>query len=76
MLENSVVDPDPDPYVFGPPGSGSGPSSKNSKKNLHLLFYDFLSLNNDANVVSKLFCVAALKVTDENSRFLLRIRIR
>ncbi len=24
MLENSVADPDPNPSVFGPPGSGSG----------------------------------------------------
>jgi hypothetical protein len=25
VVENSVADPDPDPHVFGPPGSGSGP---------------------------------------------------
>ncbi len=24
MVGDSVVDPEPDPYVFGPPGSGSG----------------------------------------------------
>jgi hypothetical protein len=53
---NSVVDPDP--YVFGPPGSVSQvriririllSSSKNSKKNLDFplfcdLIYDFLTL--------------------------------
>jgi hypothetical protein len=49
------VDPDPDsePYVFGPPGSGS---SKISKKNLDsycfVTFYDFLSFKN-VNVSSK-----------------------
>ncbi len=24
LVGDSVVNPDPDPYVFGPPGSGSG----------------------------------------------------
>jgi hypothetical protein len=41
---------DPDPHVFGPPGSG------NSKKNLDSYYFvtlfDFLSLN-DVNVPSK-----------------------
>jgi hypothetical protein len=48
-LKSIVVDPDP--YVFGPPGSGSGSDhsmiKKNSKKTLNStvlrLFYDFLS---------------------------------
>jgi hypothetical protein len=55
--------PDPDPHVFGPPGSGStsqmygsGSSCKNSKKNLDsfyfVTFFDFLSLKNDVNVPS------------------------
>ncbi len=38
----SVADQDPqDPYVFGPPGSGSGSFniSKNSKKNLLYVFH-------------------------------------
>ncbi len=46
--------------------------------------YDFLSLKNYINVASKViskkseneFCVAVLKVTDENSRIWSRIRIR
>jgi hypothetical protein len=39
------VDPDPpDPYIFGPPGSGFG--------SFYLLF-DFLTLKNDVNVPSK-----------------------
>jgi len=28
LSEGSVVDPDPDPHVFGPPGSGSGSTSQ------------------------------------------------
>jgi hypothetical protein len=54
----SVPDPyPPDPHVFGPPGSGSGSSCKNSKKNLDsyyfMALFDFLSLKNDVNVPSK-----------------------
>jgi hypothetical protein len=53
-----VADPDPsDPYVFGPPGSGSvsqmtdpDPSIIKQKK---LLLFDLLSLKNDVNVPSK-----------------------
>ncbi len=50
---------DPDPRVFGPPGSGSTSlsSCKNSKKNLDSYYlvtlFDFLSLKNDVNVASK-----------------------
>jgi hypothetical protein len=57
---------DLDPYVFGPPGSGSImfvqirilPSSSKSSKTLIstallLLFYDFLSSKKDVNVPSK-----------------------
>jgi hypothetical protein len=62
LLKTSV--PDPDPHVFGPPGSGSTnqryPSIimlKNSKKNLDSFYFvtlfDFLSLKNDVNVPSK-----------------------
>jgi hypothetical protein len=59
----SVVDPDP--YVFGTPGSGSGSISqrygsvsfyhqaKIVRKPWFLLFSDFLSLKNDVNVPSK-----------------------
>ncbi len=67
LLKLSIV-VDPDPYVFGPPGSGFFhyfvririlPSkSKNSKKNLHLslLFCDFLlfiPMKTDVNIPSK-----------------------
>jgi hypothetical protein len=53
-------DPNPDPHVFWPPGSGSGSYyeiCKNSKKNLDsdyfVTLFDFLSLKNDVNVASK-----------------------
>jgi hypothetical protein len=65
---------DPDPHVFGPPGSGSGSTSqrygsgsfhqhaKNSKKNLDSYYFvtlfDFLSLKND--VISIKNCVKKL----------------
>ncbi len=64
-IYGSVADPDPNPHVFGPPGSGSisqrygsGSSScKNSKKNLDSYYFvtlfDFLSLKKDVNVPSK-----------------------
>jgi hypothetical protein len=74
-VKSSVANPDPnpdldppDPYVFGPPGSGSicqrygsGSGSftswKISKKNLDsynfVTLFDFLSLKNDVNVPSK-----------------------
>jgi hypothetical protein len=55
------VDPDPqDPYVFGPPGSGSGSISTRYESgsgslipNDLRLLYDFLSLKNYVNVASK-----------------------
>ncbi len=55
--DTSVPDSNPDPHVFGPPGSGSGSASKNRKKTLlptvlWLLLY-FLFLKNDVNVPSK-----------------------
>jgi hypothetical protein len=66
-----ICPPDPDTSI-----------KYNSKKNLdsyrYWLLKDFLSLKNDANVAlkntkrKKIFLVAVLKVTDENSR----IRIR
>jgi hypothetical protein len=58
----SVADPDPnpDPRVFGPPGSGSGSfyhHAKNGKKNLDssyfVTLFEFLSLKTDVNVASK-----------------------
>jgi hypothetical protein len=75
IQESSVTDPDP--YVFGPPGSFL--LSKKVRKTLNptllWLLYDFLSLKNDENVVSKSnklkklwkqhFLVAILKVTDK-----------
>jgi hypothetical protein len=59
--------PDPDPHVFGPPGSGSTSQRYGSgsfyhhakivKKNLDSFYFvtlfDFLSLKNDVNVPSK-----------------------
>ncbi len=50
-MPTSVADPDPnadpDPHVFGPPGSGSGSIRKFSKKNLDfycfVTSFDFLS---------------------------------
>jgi hypothetical protein len=70
MVFTIVADPDPsDPYVFGPPGSGAGPSSQRygSRSFYHQakivrktliptvlwLLFDFLSLKNDVNVPSK-----------------------
>ncbi len=72
---SSVADPDPNPdrirrrYVFGPPGSGSGPISqrygsgsfyhkakivrKTSIPTALWRFFSFLSLKNDVNVPSK-----------------------
>jgi hypothetical protein len=51
MVESSVADPDPDPHVFGPPGSGSGSDYHQAKKVRNtliptalLLLFDFLSL--------------------------------
>jgi hypothetical protein len=60
---------DPDPHVFGPPGSGSGSTcqrygsgsfyrhAKIVKKNLDSYYFvtlfEFLSLKNDLNVASK-----------------------
>jgi hypothetical protein len=51
----------PDPYVLGPPGSGSismmyGSVSRATivrKTTVLWLLYDFLSLKNDVNVVAK-----------------------
>jgi hypothetical protein len=62
--KRSTSVPDPDPHVFGPPGSGltsqmdPDPSIiKNSKINLDSFYFvtlfDFLSLKNDVNVPSK-----------------------
>jgi hypothetical protein len=59
----SVADPDPsDPYVFGPPGSGSiskrhgsfyhQATNLDSYRTVLLLLFDFLSLKNDVNVPS------------------------
>ncbi len=59
LYESSVVDPDPlDPYVFGPPGSGSFQyQAKIVRKTLisKVLWqlHDFLSLKNDENVPLK-----------------------
>jgi hypothetical protein len=51
---NSSSVPDPHPYAFGPPGSII---KQHSRKNLdfysHVTFYDFLSLKNGVNVLSK-----------------------
>jgi hypothetical protein len=51
---------DPDPFVFGPPGSGSGSFyhqlkivRKPSITTVLLLLFDFLSLKNDVNVPSE-----------------------
>jgi hypothetical protein len=52
---------DPDPYVFGPPGYGSGPDPYHQAKivrktlipTVFLIRFDFLSLKNDVNVPSK-----------------------
>ncbi len=71
-ISSSVADPDPnpdpsDPYVFGPPGSGSVSQSYGSGSFYHeakilnktliptvlWLLFDFLSLKNDVNVPSK-----------------------
>ncbi len=43
-IYGSVADPDPDPHVFGPPGSGSY---------YFVTLFDFLSLKNDLNLPSK-----------------------
>jgi hypothetical protein len=71
ILKISVADPDPsDPYVFGPPGSGSGSiiqmygSGSGSGSG---------SFYHQAKIVRKLrFFVGVLKVNEEKSR----IRIR
>ncbi len=48
----SVVDPDSDPYVFGPTGSFFSATSKKGKETLLLFcdFFDYLSLKTDVNV--------------------------
>ncbi len=56
LVLNSAADPDP--YVFGPPGSGSFYNqAKKVRKTLIPtvlgLFFDILSLKNDVNVPSK-----------------------
>jgi hypothetical protein len=56
-----VVDPDPDPYVFGPPGSGSviictaldPDSSINKQKKILISTIFFTSLKTDVNIPSK-----------------------
>ncbi len=75
---------DPDPFIFGPPGSGFLKTSTitKSKKNLDfyyffLLLFFFLFLKTDVNLPSKskkqnVFFV----VSDEKSRIRSRIRIR
>jgi hypothetical protein len=54
-LTTSVVDPDPNPDVFGPPGSGyrSSSPSRNSKKNLDSYCFVTSFDGNDGNVPSK-----------------------
>jgi hypothetical protein len=68
---------DPNPYVLGPPGSGSGCGSfyhqaKIVRKivipTVLWLLYDFLSLKNDVNVPSKTYKQKNLKITEEISR--------
>ncbi len=67
VLTSTVADPEPDPYIFGPLGSGSvcqmyGSGSfyhqakivrKTSILTVLLLLFDFLSLKNDVNVPLK-----------------------
>jgi hypothetical protein len=55
VFKSSVVDPDP--YVFGPPGSGSvsqrygsGSFYHSARKTLLLTVFDFLSLKNEVRV--------------------------
>jgi hypothetical protein len=60
---SSVADPDtnPDPYVFGPSGSGSFHHQSKIVRKIFIptpvllcdFFFDFLSLKNDVNVPSK-----------------------
>jgi hypothetical protein len=69
-FNTSVADPNqdpPDPYVFGPPGSGSSSQRNGSGSFYHQakiirktlisavlwLLFDFFSLKNDVNVTSK-----------------------
>jgi hypothetical protein len=57
------LDPNPDSHVFGPPGSGSTSQRYGSGSFYHhgkiidsyyfVTLFDFLSLKNDVNVVSK-----------------------
>ncbi len=78
---------DPDPDVFGPQRSGSGPFHHQAKKENLIstvlwLFYDFLSLKTDYMYLQKvkikklyrknLFFVDILKATDEKSRIWIR----
>jgi len=68
---SSIADPDPDPYVFGPPGSrsiskryGSGSfyhQAKIVKKSGFLLFSDFLSLKNDVMCPQKVISRITVK---------------
>jgi hypothetical protein len=61
---------DPDPYVFGPSGSGSFyHQATMGKKNLDfycfVTFHDFLFLKNDGSLLSKSNEQTNLKVNDE-----------